>query len=366
MLTSLEVEGYRSLQKVRCALGPITVVVGPNGSGKSNLYQSLKLVHAAAQGTLARVLAAEGGMPSILWAGARKEGPRRVTLRAHAGQWSYALELGLPVGDQGSMFALDPLIKSERAWMLEGSRRHVILERVNHSATARDSEGGRSEILDGISQSESVLGTFADPQRFPMLARLRQEILRWRFYHQLRVDSDAPARRACTATRTPVLSDDGADLASALQTIRENGDGNALDRAIARALQGSQIQVESSRGQLSLELVVPGVARPLAMHEWSDGTLRMVLLLTALNSPRPPTLLALNEPESSLHPDVLPALGTAILEAARHTQLWVTTHALGLAHAVSEQNDTRFYKLHMGTQGSVLTDLHARGEDTDR
>jgi predicted ATPase len=55
-----------------------------------------------------------------------------------------------------------------------------------------------------------------------------------------------------------------------------------------------------------------GLLRPLKASELSDGTLRYLLLVAALLSPRPPTLMILNEPETSLHPDLLPPLARLI------------------------------------------------------
>ncbi|WP_425387819.1 AAA family ATPase [Edaphobacter aggregans] len=56
--------------------------------------------------------------------------------------------------------------------------------------------------------------------------------------------------------------------------------------------------------------------RPLSAAELSDGTLRYLLWTAALLTPHPPALMVLNEPETSLHPDLLPALARLILAAA--------------------------------------------------
>ncbi len=56
-------------------------------------------------------------------------------------------------------------------------------------------------------------------------------------------------------------------------------------------------------------------------------------------TPRPPPLMVLNEPETSLHPDLLPALGRLILRASEHSQIWVVTHASRLVHALAEGED---------------------------
>jgi predicted ATPase len=81
----------------------------------------------------------------------------------------------------------------------------------------------------------------------------------------------------------------------------------------------------------------PGLHRSLNAHELSDGTLRYLCLVAALLSPRPPPLLALNEPETSLHPDLLDPLGELIAAMPRESQLWVTTHARELADGVAKR-----------------------------
>ena len=77
-----------------------------------------------------------------------------------------------------------------------------------------------------------------------------------------------------------------------------------------------------------------GLLRPLRAAELSDGTLRYLLWVAALLTPRPPPLLVLNEPETSLHPDLLPALGRLITHAARQTQVFVVTHSPRLIAAI--------------------------------
>jgi predicted ATPase len=79
--------------------------------------------------------------------------------------------------------------------------------------------------------------------------------------------------------------------------------------------------------------------RPLQAGELSDGTLRYLLSIAALLTPRPPELLVLNEPETSLHPDLLPALARLIGRAAARAQIVVVSHASRLIAALEEQPD---------------------------
>ena len=79
-----------------------------------------------------------------------------------------------------------------------------------------------------------------------------------------------------------------------------------------------------------------GLLRSLKAAELSDGTLRYLLWVAALLTPRPPGLLVLNEPETSLHPDLLPALARLIARASEQTQVVVVSHAAALSDALQQ------------------------------
>ena len=333
----LHIGGYRSLRDVTLELTPLTVVLGANGTGKSNLYGALRVIARAARGELARALAEEGGMPSILWAGGerkrltRAKPPVRVAFEVQLDDVGYALELGLPIPSL-TLFQRDPEVKEEAVWM--GDRRRpstMLLERKAQAAHLVDDAHERVTYPPGLLAGESVLAQVVDPRRFPELAHLRDVLARWRFHHHFRTDAGAPARQPQVGVRTPVLGDGGDDLAAALQTIVEIGDSDALAAAIDDAFPGASLRVVEQRGWFELELDLPGILRPLAARELSDGTLRYLCLLAALSSPRPPAFLVLNEPETSLHPDLLPPLARCIVAAAAHCQVLCTTHSAQLA-----------------------------------
>ncbi|MDP2515458.1 AAA family ATPase [Photobacterium damselae subsp. piscicida] len=97
--------------------------------------------------------------------------------------------------------------------------------------------------------------------------------------------------------------------------------------------------INQADGRFSLEFSQYGLLRPLSGAELSDGTLRYLLWVAALLTPRPPSLMVLNEPETSLHPDLLPALARLIRHAAKQTQVWVISHAPRLISALKEHPD---------------------------
>jgi predicted ATPase len=192
-------------------------------------------------------------------------------------------------------------------------------------------------VHDTLRPYDSMLSEVADPRQAPELMVLRERIRSWRFYDPVRTDVGAPARTAQIGTRTPVLSHDGSDLAAALQTIREIGDAAALDKAIDLAFPGSELEIVIHSGRFEVKLRQHGLLRPLGSAELSDGTLRYLLWVAALLTPRPPALLVLNEPETSLHPDLLPPLADLLVAAGTHSQVVTVTHSRPLAAALRER-----------------------------
>ncbi|MFF3646420.1 AAA family ATPase [Streptomyces sp. NPDC002564] len=342
MIRTLAVENYRSLRTLTVPLDRLNVVTGANGTGKSSLYRALRLLADSATGGAVAALAREGGLPSALWAGERRAEPAGLRLGFAGDEFGYAVDFGLPQssgagpGGAPSLFALDPEIKRESTWAGPVLRPAALLcDRAGPAVRTRTADGGwhRSQ---GIRPYDSMLSEFADPQLAPDLLRLRELIRSWRFYDHVRTDADAPARAARIGTRTPVLAHDGADLAAALQTIREIGDDLALDAAVDDAFPGSRVRVVANGGRFELQLRQRGLLRPLGPAELSDGTLRYLLWAAALLTPRPPALLVLNEPETSLHPDLLRPLADLIVAATKDTQIVLVTHARPLAEAVAE------------------------------
>jgi predicted ATPase len=124
------------------------------------------------------------------------------------------------------------------------------------------------------------------------------------------------------------------NLAAALRTIIEIGDEDGLHEAVELGFPGSTLFVEAERGRFELKMAMPGMFRPFEAHELSDGTLRYLCLTAALLSPRPPSLLAFNEPESSLHPGLLEPLARLLVRASEQSQVWITTHSTELAHFI--------------------------------
>lgn len=356
MLKTLAVANYRSINKLVIPLGRLNLITGPNGSGKSNLYRALRLLAETAQGGVVNALAREGGLDSTFWAGPEtisrrmrngevaieptvRQGVKRLRLGFAGEDFSYSIALGLPEPSR-SFFSLDPEIKKECIWAGPFYRpASLLVDRNGPMIRAR--EGRKWDVLAQHTPNfDSLFDQVGSLRSSPEVFQMREFIRRWRFYDHFRSDAEAPARQPQLGTRTPVLHHDGRDLAAALQTIIEIGDPEALQTAISDAFPGARLRIEpQSGGRFAIEFYQEGLLRPLSAAELSDGTLRYLLLIAALLTPRPPSLMVLNEPETSLHPDLLPALARLIIRASEQCQVWVVSHARRLISALQEDSE---------------------------
>jgi predicted ATPase len=347
-LSAVTIKGYRSVRSLHLPIETCAVFVGPNGVGKTNLYKALGLLHRAADGTITRAIAEEGGVESVLWAGPRQRGrPVRLMLKAHFDQMESGVEAGLPHSYEVEIglrqpaeaaFGIEPLIKEERLVIRHGQRDVVMMERKRAFVALRNEAGSRESHRDAVLASETALACFRDGARYPELEAVRRELLDWRLYHDFRTDPGSPIRRPCHAITTPTLSADGRDLAAVLATlfvIRE--DTTDLAAAIDDAFPGARLAAFDEGSWCRFEMRFPDMPRPFGMHELSDGTLKYLCLLGALMGYRLPSLIALNEPEASLHPSLLPPLARLIARAAVKTRIWIVTHSDALADAIREE-----------------------------
>jgi len=346
--------GYRSLRSIRIPLSKLTVFVGANGVGKTNLYRALQLLQASAAGMLSQELAGEGGMQSALWAGKRTPNqPAQLMLSADFGEaraatgYRYSVAVGLPpsVTDEegnihvrGNAFALEAQVKEESLVFESGRRSEKLLERRGPHLAARDEAGVRQEIETELMASETALGSLSDPSRFPDLHMIQRTMLDWRFYHDLRTDASSPLRRPCLAVTSPTLTSDGSNLAAVFATlVHIRKDTADLNRAIEEAFPGARLVVPNPDRTASFGMIFPDYPkRVFESSELSDGTLRYLALAGVLLAYRLPAFVALNEPETSLHPDLLDPLARLIVRAAERMQMWLVTHSQPLAAALAE------------------------------
>ena len=266
-LTYVDIQGFRSIRRIRLPLRRLTVLLGTNGVGKTNLYRSLELLQAAATGGLAAEIAREGGLQSIFFAGGKNLSPdgsfdpmyrsdglrkgeaNRLTLEAHLEDLSddsdalalrYRIELGFPIRGASAAFALEAQVKAETLTLLDGTREVAAMERKGPAVFARDAAGKRQEHADTLLSTETALASIGNA---PAVEAVRLALRNWRFYHGFRTDPDSPLRRPAPAVTAPMLSSDGSNLGrrlrhAALHPRRNRRSRSSDRRSIPRCAAG--------------------------------------------------------------------------------------------------------------------------------
>lgn len=357
MINRISIRNYRSIRDLTLELDEINLVFGPNGCGKSNIYKALHLLSASAMGQAAAAISDEGGLENVMWSGTlSSQTPHRITIACDTPEFEYEMQLGFPDRlPYPTQFQLDSVFKEENIWLSGFSRRNSarILQRKNQAAFLLDVNGEKQTFTDAIYENESIFGQLAEPHRYPEVSQVRERMRSWRFYHDFDLSRTSVLRRPAIGYRSPVLAGDGRNLAAAFQTIAEIGAGEVLTAILAEAFPDCRFWCENQQSHFALRMQRAGLKRALHASEMSEGTLRFLCLTVALLSPRPPRFIALNEPENSLHPEMLPALASLIVEAARYSQIWLTSHSPRLAELIGSARPFRLYQL-QNQQGETV------------
>jgi predicted ATPase len=389
-LSAVEIIGYRSIRKIRFPVRQLTVLVGGNGVGKTNLYRSLELLQAAARSSIADEIAREGGLASVFWAGGRNlsadggfdpmyrtDGYRKDegnSLRLAAsfadlgseGDFdpSYRIEVAFAPKAGVAAFPNEAQIKTESLDWHQRGKTVNLMERKGGVAWARDAAGRREMASDDMLASETALAALGGRTEIGLV---RESLLAWRFFHGFRTDADSPLRRPARAVTAPALAADGSNLAAVLATLHYiRGDRIDLDRAVEDAFPGAELVIPEIGEFASFGMRYPEMPKRVFWpHELSDGTLQFLALAGALLSYRLPPFIALNEPENSLHPSLLPMLARLIVKAAERSQVWVVTHARELADAIAAESGVLPREVVRNDGGTWIDGLGKLGEFVD-
>ncbi len=348
-IRSMFAANYRSLKSIRMDMAGVNLFIGENGVGKSNLYRALQLVQAAVRGQLAHEIAREGGMASALWSGKRRSGdPVRVKLEVElldeerALSFLYRVEAGLRPPIDAAGFAFEPQVKEEEL-RVDAGRPATMMKRKGPLIAVRNGAGRMEEYPERALTSETAIALLGDAGHYPEIGTFRRAVDGWRFFHGFRTDRDSPLRSPCLAVTATMLDEDGSNLAAVFATLAHTRQDTVdLDRAVADALGGARLVVPDPLEFAEFSLVFPDFPqRQFSPRELSDGQMRFLALAGALLSYRRPRFIALNEPETSLHPDMLPALAQMIAVASVDSQIWIVTHSEILAAEIQARCGVR-------------------------
>ncbi|MCY4437473.1 MAG: AAA family ATPase [Chloroflexi bacterium] len=321
-------------------LEPLNVIVGPNASGKSNFLEALAIL-AAAPRDLQEPLRVGGGVVEWLWKGS-EESPKATIEVTVENLWNEPLRYRLSFSQFFARFVLkDEAIEDEHSRSPGTSPAFYYQYRDGNPVIRVDGEPSSERQLkrEDVKFEQSILSQLRNPGFLSGLERLTHTFEGIRIYREFPLGHNSPLRRPQQADLIQdYLLEDGSNLAAVLSYLLNQPatKSRILDHIqdfhrpvqdILAALLGGSIQVSFHER---------GLYHPIPSIRLSDGTLRFLCLLAVLCHPNQPSVICIEEPETGLHPDVIPKLAKLLVEASERSQVIVTTHSDILVDALSD------------------------------
>lgn len=324
-LREMLVMGFRSIYSQEVAFDNPTFVVGPNGSGKSNFADAFAFLSEAMVSPLRAVIERRGGFAAVSHRSSARGRPSNLTLRvtlekpdSETTDARYYLDLRPRKGNDFEV--AEEICSVQRSDGSVAFRRRTV-----KGATQWDISV--DSLAPAVEPNALALPLVGGDKRF-------QPVLR--FLSGMRTYRIEP-----TALRTmqdpdggTVLRSDGSNAASVLWEIQRRSpdeDGTRIRELLKSVVPGTvEVQPKTLGNKLTLEFTQnrPG-AEPIKFKAFSmsDGTLRVLGLITAVFQRPAPSLLVIEEPEASMHPGALGSILDVLRLASRSMQVVVTTHS---------------------------------------
>ncbi|MBV5304668.1 MAG: AAA family ATPase [Chlorobium sp.] len=341
-IKQLDIEGFRSLRNVSWRPGDLNVIIGPNGTGKSNLLRFLELIAISAQGRLGKYIQSSGGMDSIVWDGVAssiKFSLETTEDELYSGGKQY--ELSLARVGMGSSFRVEKerLTQSQKVQDGLESPTVKLLERTGKQAVIfGETEQIVSTPDDFLAEEESFLSELSGPFHNHLIPPFQKWLSSIAVYHDVTTGKDAPIRQPAIARLEKRVDPDGQNLVSVLHTLYTGDRDFKRDiHSAMRAAFGDDFEElvfpPASDQRIQMRIRWKSLKREQSAAELSDGTLRFLFLLTVLASPSPAPVIAIDEPETGLHPSMLPLIAEYAIDAATRSQVILTTHSPNFLNA---------------------------------
>jgi predicted ATPase len=323
---NISIKGFRRLQNIELEMRDLVVMIGANGSGKTSFLDVLSILAASASGNLQNTLQLKGGLNEILTRGKAQELEISVSMKnPERAALNYALTL-CPKG-----FSYE--IKEETLIKQSNLNTHESFKQIESSGLDIKYYNQEDHKLVRPNWEHNPLETSLSqvPKMYREPENLRKSLASCTYYGPLDVSEKSPIRLPQAMRPAKLPGARGEDLISCLYDLRETDRDRfeMVENIISAAFPDFERLnfPPVAAGILSMTWTDRNFSQPIYVHELSEGTLRFLWLVTLLQSQKLTTITLLDEPEVSLHPELLRHLVYLMREASKHTQLIVATHS---------------------------------------
>jgi len=321
----ITIKGFRRLYEIDIKMQPLMVMIGANGVGKTSLLDAITLFSSSASGRMSKTLSEMGGIADIL---TREQANEIVLSAAMEVPEHEPLEYSLHIEPHGQSYAISKEILSQNRPGYPDSFKHIesYLNDIRYFDTETNKltrpEWDYTPLETSLSQV---------PKMYRQPEELRRVLGSVTKYHVLDVSKRAPVKLPQQMQPADLPGADGEYLVSFLYYLRESNRNRyeAIEDTLRTAFPGFESLnfPPVAAGMLSMTWKEKQFNKPLYMHQLSEGTLRFIWLVALLQSPGLSTVTMIDEPEVSLHPELLSLLADLLREASTRTQVIVATHS---------------------------------------
>jgi len=331
-MESIEIRNYRLFRSAEVkGLGRLAVFVGANGSGKSTLFDLFSFLKDALTQNVAQAVARRGGFRELVSRG--EEGPIGITLKFRESGGRLATYL-LKIANDGGRTVVDREVLRFRRGQYGQPWHFVDFSRGRGTAITNESvygsEGAEAERQDYVLDEPSVLAIkgLGQFKEFRVVAEFRSLIENWHI-SDFHIAEARPSAEVGFAEHLSTRGDNVAQVAQYLyKNYRDRFD--AILEAMRRRVPGIE-KVEArptEDGRLVLRFQDGSFKDPFIARYVSDGTIKMFAYLVLLYDPAPHALVAVEEPENQLYPELLLELVEEFRDYARRGgQVFISTHS---------------------------------------
>ncbi len=309
-LQRLTLKGFKSIKALDLKLHPLNILIGANGAGKSNLISFFKMLNEMMAGRFQQYIGMSGRAQSLLYFGSKTTPQIEANLEFEVenGVDIYHIRLFHAAGDT-LFFAEETISFQETEWA-----------------------SSRTDVL-GAGHQEAKIGEAVREGK--QTARILKYLLdRCRVYHFHDTSSTASVRQSCYFGDNRWLMPDAGNLAALLLRFRDENGGVAYQRIvgtirlIAPFFDDFVLEPDASN-RVILNWREKDSDRVFGPHQFSDGTLRAICLVTLLLQPENelPKLIVVDEPELGLHPYALNVVADLFSKTALYTQILISTQS---------------------------------------
>jgi len=321
----IAIEGFRRLRSLDIPVRPFMVLIGANGVGKTSFLDALTLLSASAAGRLSETLSLFGGVAKLLTRGKCEEIALAVEMDV-PGYEPLRYRLQMEPRGAGSSITQETLLQQNS----NHPRPFFYIDAHHGRVEYYNTETKRLDVPDwDYNPGETALSQV--PKMFRQPEALRRVLATATQYHTLDVGPRAPVKLPQPVKPAALPGANGEALLPFLYSLRESD--RPRFEAVTDALRAAYPDFEeltfppAAAGMLALSWKDKKFESPIYADELSEGTLRFLWLTALLQSPELSTVTMIDEPEVSLHPELLDLLAQLMREASARTQLIVTTHS---------------------------------------